>query len=81
MQAVSLFAGCGGADLGILGGFNYLDKYYCKNRIKIIQNNKKKYQYPSLNQIYSLMKFLVINKFVTNLKSKHFDVTYTKMAH
>ena len=36
MQAVSLFAGCGGADLGILGGFNYLDKYYCKNRIKII---------------------------------------------
>ena len=43
MQAVSLFAGCGGADLGILGGFNYLDKYYCKNRIKIIHASEQKF--------------------------------------
>jgi DNA (cytosine-5)-methyltransferase 1 len=36
MRVVSLFAGCGGADLGIVGGFNYLGKRYAKNKVSII---------------------------------------------
>lgn len=36
MRVVSLFAGCGGADLGIIGGFDYLGKRYVKNGAKII---------------------------------------------
>jgi len=36
MRVVSLFAGCGGSDLGITGGFNYLGKRYAKNDAKII---------------------------------------------
>jgi DNA (cytosine-5)-methyltransferase 1 len=26
LNVISLFSGCGGADLGILGGFSYLNK-------------------------------------------------------
>jgi DNA (cytosine-5)-methyltransferase 1 len=36
MKVASLFAGCGGADLGILGGFNYLGKRYVKNKASIV---------------------------------------------
>ncbi len=36
LKAVSLFSGCGGADLGLLGGFTYLGKKYKKNPISII---------------------------------------------
>lgn len=38
-KVVSLFSGCGGLDLGIEGGFNYLNKYYRKNPFKIIWAN------------------------------------------
>jgi DNA (cytosine-5)-methyltransferase 1 len=36
MKVISLFSGCGGADLGILGGFYFLGKRYSKNRAEII---------------------------------------------
>ena len=36
MRVVSLFAGCGGADLGIVGGFEYLGKRYAKNGVSIV---------------------------------------------
>lgn len=36
MRVVSLFAGCGGADLGIIGGFEYLGKKYAKNSMTIV---------------------------------------------
>jgi len=36
------------------GSLNIINNY--KNRIKIIKNSKKKFQYPSLNQIYCLKK-------------------------
>lgn len=36
MKVASLFAGCGGADLGILGGFDYLGKRYAKNQAHIV---------------------------------------------
>lgn len=38
-KVVSLFSGCGGLDLGIEGGFNYLDHYYPKNPFKVIWAN------------------------------------------
>lgn len=36
IQAVSLFSGCGGADLGLLGGFDFLGKHYERNNLKIL---------------------------------------------
>jgi len=36
IKVVSLFCGCGGADLGILGGFKYLSNYYKKLPFEII---------------------------------------------
>lgn len=36
LKLVSLFCGCGGADLGCVGGFEYLGRRYSKNPIKII---------------------------------------------
>jgi DNA (cytosine-5)-methyltransferase 1 len=36
LKAVSLFCGCGGADLGLVGGFDYLGKIYPKNNIEIV---------------------------------------------
>ena len=36
MRVVSLFVGCGGSDLGIIGGFEYLGKKYAKNGVKIV---------------------------------------------
>ena len=35
-RAVSLFCGCGGADLGLLGGFAYLGRRYKKNPVEIV---------------------------------------------
>lgn len=39
IKAISLFSGCGGADLGLEGGFTYLGKRYQKTGIKIIWAN------------------------------------------
>ena len=36
LKVVSLFCGCGGADLGLLGGFKYINKYYKKLPFKIV---------------------------------------------
>lgn len=36
---VSLFSGCGGMDLGFLGGFTYLDKFYESNPFEIVFSN------------------------------------------
>lgn len=36
MRVVSLFSGCGGADLGILGGFEFLGKKYARNGVEIV---------------------------------------------
>jgi DNA (cytosine-5)-methyltransferase 1 len=36
LRVVSLFSGCGGADLGILGGFRYLGKNYSRNDSEIV---------------------------------------------
>lgn len=36
LKVVSLFCGCGGLDLGLLGGFDYLGKRYKKNPYEIV---------------------------------------------
>ena len=36
LKAVSLFCGCGGSDLGLVGGFDYLGKRLAKTGIEII---------------------------------------------
>ncbi len=38
-KVVSLFTGCGGLDLGLIGGFNFLGKKYSKNNFEIIWAN------------------------------------------
>lgn len=37
---VSLFAGCGGMDLGLLGGFDFLGKHYAKRNFNIVWANE-----------------------------------------
>lgn len=39
LKAISLFSGCGGADLGLIGGFNYLGKSYSKTGIQIVHSS------------------------------------------
>jgi len=39
LKAVSLFCGCGGTDLGLLGGFKFLNKKYPRNNIEIVFSN------------------------------------------
>lgn len=36
MKVVSLFCGCGGMDLGLIGGFSYLNKRYKENPFQIV---------------------------------------------
>ncbi|MDR3208900.1 MAG: DNA cytosine methyltransferase [Rickettsiales bacterium] len=37
---LSLFSGCGGMDLGFVGGFDFLGKHYKKNRFEVIWANE-----------------------------------------
>lgn len=39
INVVSLFCGCGGLDLGMVGGFQFLNKKYKKNNIEIVYAN------------------------------------------
>jgi len=39
LTVISLFAGCGGLDLGFTGGFEFLDKKYHKNNFDIVWAN------------------------------------------
>lgn len=39
LRVASLFCGCGGTDVGLLGGFNFLGKHYSKNDLKIVYAN------------------------------------------
>ncbi len=52
IKVVSLFSGCGGSDLGILGGFDFLGKKYQKLPTEIVfalDNDKKAIQTYNLN--------------------------------
>lgn len=39
LKVASLFCGCGGTDVGLLGGFDFLGKHYAKNPIEIVYAN------------------------------------------
>jgi len=39
MNIISLFSGCGGFDLGFIGGFDYLGKHYSETGHKVIFAN------------------------------------------
>lgn len=39
LKVASLFCGCGGTDLGLIGNFEFLGKRYTKNNIKIVYAN------------------------------------------
>ncbi len=39
LKVASLFCGCGGTDVGLLGGFDFLGKHYSKNKIDIVYAN------------------------------------------
>jgi hypothetical protein len=39
LKVASLFCGCGGTDIGILGNFNYLGNYYPSNGMEIVYAN------------------------------------------
>ena len=39
LKVASLFCGCGGTDIGILGGFDYLGKHYPRHNTKIVYAN------------------------------------------
>lgn len=39
LRVASLFCGCGGTDVGLLGDFTYLDKYYPSNDMEIVYAN------------------------------------------
>lgn len=39
LKVASLFCGCGGTDVGLLGGFDFLDKHYSKNNVNIVYAN------------------------------------------
>lgn len=38
-SVISLFTGCGGLDLGFVGGFTFLNKFYPKNKFEIVWAN------------------------------------------
>lgn len=38
-KIASLFSGCGGLDLGFIGGFNYLGRHFDKNQVNIVFAN------------------------------------------
>lgn len=39
LKVASLFCGCGGTDVGLLGDFHYLNKYYHPNNMEIVYAN------------------------------------------
>ena len=39
LKVASLFCGCGGTDVGLLGGFDFLGKHYNENQIDIVYAN------------------------------------------
>ena len=39
LKVASLFCGCGGTDMGLLGDFTFLGKYYPSNNMEIVYAN------------------------------------------
>lgn len=39
LKVASLFCGCGGTDVGLLGGFDFLGKHYASNKLQLVYAN------------------------------------------
>lgn len=39
LRVASLFCGCGGTDVGVLGGFDYLGRHYAENNTEVVYAN------------------------------------------
>ena len=39
LKVASLFCGCGGTDVGLLGNFDFLGKHYASNNMEIVYAN------------------------------------------
>jgi len=65
-DVISLFSGCGGLDLGLVGGFDFLGKHYAKNDFKIMLANdiNKK---ATLTQQHNFKNLNIICDDITNL--------------
>ncbi|MDW8553573.1 DNA (cytosine-5-)-methyltransferase [Staphylococcus nepalensis] len=75
MKVVSLFSGCGGGDLGLLGGFNYIDSYYEKLPFSIelaVDNDTKALN--TYNENFNSKH--IVNKDIRNLKTEDLPNDY-----
>ena len=39
LKVASLFCGCGGTDVGLIGNFDFLGRHYASNRMEIVYAN------------------------------------------
>lgn len=69
-KVVSLFSGCGGKDLGVIGGFEYLGKYYGKNNLEIIFSND--FEKNACNTYEHNFKKPIICDDIANIKCSEF---------
>jgi len=75
MKVVSLFSGCGGGDLGLLGGFNYIDSYYEKLPFSIelaVDNDTKALN--TYNENFNSKH--IVNKDIRDLKTEDLPNDY-----
>jgi len=68
LNVISLFSGCGGADLGILGGFSYLNKRYKKLPYQIIHASD--FNEKAVNTYNANFKHKAVVKDITDLRLK-----------
>lgn len=76
---VSLFSGCGGLDLGLEGGFGYLDKKYKKNPFHVIwanDNNEK----ATKTQILNFPNTEVVHRDITKVLDDEIDIPYADVV-
>lgn len=68
LNVLSLFSGCGGLDLGFVGGFNYLNNYYGENPFKVIWANEL--LSPAVKTYEKNFGKHIVNEDVTKIKSE-----------
>ena len=90
IRIISLFAGCGGTDLGFEGGFTYLKKHYPKTRFKTVWANDidphacetfaKRFGNPGGAVVVTLMRFVLLVTLTCTGSSPRMLVTFVKVS-